>query len=192
MRNRRQTIVQAALATLREEGYSKFTQPRVAARAGIRQSLLTYYYPTRLALLEAVALTAINAQLADIDALVQQMSAKEAAVSIAGLCRQNARIVMALAQAADQEPAVRSLFGKLVDGLSIRMTRIFESNHLIASAEHVPILLALFVGQTITGLGTADMDTSRDRNVVIETMLSLPWSERTNAVRPRAKSSMQR
>ncbi|MHC5540598.1 TetR family transcriptional regulator, partial [Singulisphaera rosea] len=54
MTDRRQEIIEAGLATLRERGYSGFTQPRVATRAGLRQSHLTYYYPTRADLLAAV------------------------------------------------------------------------------------------------------------------------------------------
>ena len=64
MQDRRQDIIEAGLATLREHGYAGFTQPRVAARAGLRQSHLTYYYPTRIDLLTAVGRAAIDRQLA--------------------------------------------------------------------------------------------------------------------------------
>ena len=60
MQDRRHDIVEAGLAVLREHGYTGFTQPRIAARVGLRQSHLTYYYPTRLDLLEAVGRTAIT------------------------------------------------------------------------------------------------------------------------------------
>ena len=43
LQDRRQSILDAALAVLREYGYAGFTQPRVAARTGMRQSHLTYY-----------------------------------------------------------------------------------------------------------------------------------------------------
>ena len=46
MDDKRQHIVECALAQLREEGFAAFTQSKVAARAGLRQSHLTYYYPT--------------------------------------------------------------------------------------------------------------------------------------------------
>jgi AcrR family transcriptional regulator len=64
MQDRRQAILTAGIEILREEGYSAFTQPRVAKRAGPRQSLLTYYFPTRVALVAAVAGIAIDGQLA--------------------------------------------------------------------------------------------------------------------------------
>lgn len=49
----RDRILEAALATLRAGGSGGFTQVAVARRAGVRQSHLTYYFPTRHDLLEA-------------------------------------------------------------------------------------------------------------------------------------------
>jgi AcrR family transcriptional regulator len=63
LQDRRQVILKAAIATLREHGFSGITQPRVAKRADVRQSHLTYYFPTRLALLEGVARLAVDGQL---------------------------------------------------------------------------------------------------------------------------------
>ena len=56
----RERILDAALATLREHGLRKLTQVRVAKRARVRQSHLTYYFPTREDLLEAVATRAVD------------------------------------------------------------------------------------------------------------------------------------
>lgn len=53
--DRRRAIFAAGLAILREEGLAGFTQPRVAARAGLRQGNLTYYFPTRTDLLVAIS-----------------------------------------------------------------------------------------------------------------------------------------
>ena len=49
----RERILESALAVLREGGLQSLTQVSVAERAGVRQSHLTYYFPTRQALLEA-------------------------------------------------------------------------------------------------------------------------------------------
>jgi AcrR family transcriptional regulator len=101
VQDRRQDILDAALAVLREHGYVGFTQPRVAARAGMRQSHLTYYFPTRADLLVAVAGAAAEAQLAVADALLEG-SSPEAAASIARLVAQaeNTRVLLALVCAA--------------------------------------------------------------------------------------------
>src|SRR5262245_36386011 len=52
-RSVRERILDAALAILSESGIQHLTQPEVAKRAGVRQSHLTYYFPTRDDLLEA-------------------------------------------------------------------------------------------------------------------------------------------
>ena len=62
MEDRRKHIIDAGLGLLREEGLPGLTQPRIATRTGLRQSHLTYYYPTRAALVAAVARAAVDTQ----------------------------------------------------------------------------------------------------------------------------------
>ena len=51
----RSRILEAALGLLAENGAHELTQPKVARAAGVRQSHLTYYFPTRGELLQEVA-----------------------------------------------------------------------------------------------------------------------------------------
>ena len=51
----RTRILEAALRLLGEGGAQNVTQPRVSKEAGVRQSHLTYYFPTVTDLLQAVA-----------------------------------------------------------------------------------------------------------------------------------------
>lgn len=51
----REKILLAASGLLLSEGFSTLTQQAVAARAGVRQSHVTYYFPTRNDLLRATA-----------------------------------------------------------------------------------------------------------------------------------------
>jgi AcrR family transcriptional regulator len=53
-------ILDAALAILRESGVQQLTQVNVADRAGVRQSHLTYYFPTRRDLLRAVVARGVD------------------------------------------------------------------------------------------------------------------------------------
>src|SRR5258708_6895284 len=126
MSDRREAITTAALEVLREHGYSGLTQPRVAARAGLRQSNLTYYFPTRLDLLVALARTTIDGQLAAVDAMLDGSSPEVAAATIAAISvrHENTRVLMGLVQAADQEPAVREIFRELADGIIARSGRL--------------------------------------------------------------------
>src|SRR5579871_4290355 len=104
MEDRRQQILDAGLAILREEGLPGFTQPRIAARSGLRQSHLTYYFPTRTTLLAAVARQAIDIQLIAAENMIGKISSpRSAAATIASVVirHENTRVLVALNQAAD-------------------------------------------------------------------------------------------
>lgn len=64
--NRRKAIVDAAKNLLLEGGGLEFTLREVALRAEIRISNLQYYFPTRLAMLRAVAESTVEELLADL------------------------------------------------------------------------------------------------------------------------------
>lgn len=59
-------LLTAAVELLETEGFAGLTQSAVARRAGVRQSHLTYYFPTRAALLRATAQFGMEAVLAPI------------------------------------------------------------------------------------------------------------------------------
>ncbi|WP_454916872.1 TetR family transcriptional regulator [Xanthobacter sediminis] len=50
----RERLLMAAVGLVREHGLPGLTQPRVAKAAGVSQSHLTYYFPTRADLVHAV------------------------------------------------------------------------------------------------------------------------------------------
>ena len=56
----RERILRAAMAILREAGIQGLSQVQVARRAKVRQSHLTYYFPNRHDLVEAVAVRFID------------------------------------------------------------------------------------------------------------------------------------
>ena len=176
MQDRRQKIIEAGLTVLREHGYTGFTQPRVAARAGLRQSHLTYYHPTRLDLLEAVGRAAIDRQLAAVgDMLGSLASPDAAALAIAALVsrHENTRVLMALAQAADEHPQLRDLFGRLVDGIVVGVTRLLGRFGVpMTSDEPARLLHALSVGLAVVGLATGRPDNTQRAGGVLRAALS--------------------
>ena len=174
MQDRRQAIIEAGLEVLREHGFVGFTQPRVAARAALRQSHLTYYFPTRLNLLEAVARAAIDRQLAALDKVLVG-SAKETGKSMAKMIGQhsNTRVMMALAQASDQEVSLQKLFRELADGIVSRLGRFLKTLNADSTEEHARLLHALAVGLAVVDLATARPDGAKRTSVVLETTLTL-------------------
>ncbi len=201
MQDLRQRIVESGLATLREYGYTGFTQPRVAARAELRQSHLTYYYPTRLDLLAAVGRAAVDRQLAALDATLGGLSSPTAAAdAIAELISRhdNTRVLMALAQAGDGEPRMRELFRELADGIVARVGRTMLGHHDPVSTE-VParLLHALTVGLAVVELATGRQDGKQRAAGVLQAAMRLvegdkpskPSSPAAREKQPRAKQS---
>ena len=175
MTDRKQDIINAGLAVLRESGFSGFTQPRVAAVAGLRQSQLTYYFPTRVDLLAGVARAAIERQLRDVDAILGASSPRAAAKVIASVAvrHENTRVIMALAQAADQEPALLELFRELADGIILRAGKLLGNLNITPTDEHCYLLHALSVGMAVIDLATARKDGERRAARTLETALTL-------------------
>jgi DNA-binding transcriptional regulator YbjK len=175
VKDRRQDIIQAGLTVLREHGFSGFTQPRVASQAGMRQSHLTYYFPTRLDLLTAVARTAIEGQLGAIDAVFGGSSPQSVAAAIADITvrHENTRVLMALAQAADQEPQLRQLFRELADGIILRADKLLGALKIRSTDNHRYLMHALSVGLAVIDLATARPDGKRRATAVLNTTLRL-------------------
>ena len=160
MQDRRQDILKAAIGILREEGYSGLTQPRVAKLADVRQSHLTYYFPTRLALLEGVARVAVDGQLAALDSLLDKSSIEALTATIARLVvnHESTRVLMALAHAADQEPTVRALFRELAEGVVARAGTALRTIDPDIKGEHIQLLHALSIGVAVLDLATGRPD----------------------------------
>jgi AcrR family transcriptional regulator len=157
MQDRRKKILDAGLAILREQGLAGLTQPRVAAKTGLRQSHLTYYYPTRADLLTAVTRAAVEVQLAGAQSLTKGIaSAEQAAARMATVAvrHENTRVLAALNQAADQEPAVRAQFNELLDGFIAELGTLLKKLELSPTQARIDLLHGLFVGLSIIDLAT--------------------------------------
>lgn len=177
MLDRRAKIIDAAMLVLRERGFAGLTQPRVAKEVGMRQSLLTYYYPTRFDLLAAVGRNAVDRQLAAVRAMLGALvSLDQAAAAIATLVTQhgNTRVLMALAQAADQEPRLREVFGELVDGIVAEVDLFLaRTGGRPAGPNAARLLHAASVGMAVVTLAMDPEDARERMEVMIRDLLDL-------------------
>jgi AcrR family transcriptional regulator len=158
MVDRRDELIEAGLEILREEGLAGFSQARIASRVGLRQGHLTYYYPTRTALLAAVGRRAIDNQLAGLAQMVAATSSKEdaaATITAVTMRHQNTRVLVALNQAADQEPELQALFNEMSDGFVSELGRLLHALGIEPSEARIDLVHALFVGLSIIELATA-------------------------------------
>jgi AcrR family transcriptional regulator len=174
LQDRRETILKAAIATLREHGFSGFTQPRVAKRADVRQSHLTYYFPTRLALLEGVARLAVDGQLAALQPIVDLPSVPAVIKNLAAMIgrHENTRVMMALAQAADEELSLRSLFRELADGIVSRLRQMLENLRLDATEQQINLMHSLSVGLAVVDLATQRPHSKRRVEEILESLFA--------------------
>lgn len=119
-----------------------FAQPNIAARSGLRQSHLTYYFPTRTDLSAAVARKAIDIQLAAAKAMVAKVKTAQQAAS-AIVRHENTKVLVALNQAADHEAAPRDLFNELTDGFVTELKVMLEKVGVKADQSTVDLVHAL-------------------------------------------------
>ena len=174
MQDRKEEILKAAIATLREDGISGFTQPRVAKRADVRQSHLTYYFPTRLALLEAVGRIAVDSQLLAFDELLSVCSLAALIKAMTGMTmrHEKGRVLMALAQAAAEEPSLRQLFRELHEGALMRMAQVMKNLKICVSDEQVYLIHALSVGLSVIDLAGRRPNNKQQVQTTFETLFA--------------------
>ena len=93
------------------------------------QSHLTYDFPTRSDLVQAVAQRIVRTQLARFDAQVVPLSREAALKNVTGLvtATETTRVFMALVLAADAEPSARAPLGELVSGMRQRVTYLLAA-----------------------------------------------------------------
>lgn len=175
MQDIRKDLIVAGFAVLAEEGYPGFTQPKVAARAGVRQSHLTYYFPTRLALLEAVASSAIEQQLATMSALADIPDVDERISMVASALSQPTaiRVLVALVQSADKEPSIAPLFRNLVERMLANVDRVIGRPPSSEPSAATRLFHALSVGLAVLNLATARSDAKAITTETLNNALSL-------------------
>jgi AcrR family transcriptional regulator len=114
----RERILDAAVAVLRESGLQHLLQVQVSEKAGVRQSHLTYYFPTRQDLLEAVTARVVDGIAKGVRAVVEDQQGeghgpllKRLAAAIANL--EHMRMFVAAIVEADGDPSLRAM---LIEG----------------------------------------------------------------------------
>src|SRR5262245_50244241 len=110
----RERLLDAALAILSESGIQHLTQLEVAKRAGVRQSHLTYYFPTRDDLLVAGTERVVEHLAAGLGRLAADGADGTRSRLIERLAaaitdRAHMRMFVAMMVEADGDPAVRAV-----------------------------------------------------------------------------------
>ena len=165
----RARIAAAALTVLRQEGWSGLTQPRVARAAGLRQSHLTYYFPTRRDLVIAISREVARRLVEGFERLAREAPAAPGAFgkSFAQLCSpEQTRLLLTLVLAADGEPAIRRIFRGLTREVRALIAATMARIGAAADAESVALIHALGVGLAVLDLARGEPAARRELQTI--------------------------
>ncbi|HEY2225849.1 TetR family transcriptional regulator [Actinomycetospora sp.] len=152
--DKRRAITVAGVAQLEEAGLGSFTQARVAQRAGLRQSHLTYYFPTRSDLIVAVADEAVAARVEALRPVGEagEPGAKVAALAAVLTAPGQTRVLLALTQSAEDEPGVRRALGDLAAGVAPGSVALLAAFGAAATASAIGLLQSVSTGMAVLAL----------------------------------------
>lgn len=152
-------LLAAAMIVIQTEGLQRMSQARVAQLAGLRQSHLTYYFPTRKDLLKALVET-IHQQLQQSMQMVgmsltptqaAQHAAREFFVE---KVREPtlARLMLALMNLAEEDPSLQQWIVDFDNALIAQLRDLFHKLGLNARDDDLALLHTNFVGIAILNL----------------------------------------
>lgn len=165
----RDRILEAALSLLAESGAHELTQPKVSKAAGVRQSHLTYYFPTRTDLLQEVARYSIEKLAGELAGDPEQSPAHVAEGIAAGSAdKRRVRIMLGLVGAADRDPKTKQRMRKFVGELRGRMTPLLEKAGLETDPESVAFFHSLIVGCAVLQLARDNAEARAEAKAVLK------------------------
>jgi len=164
----RTRILDSALALLGEGG--ELTQPRVSQAAGVRQSHLTYYFPTITDLLQAVArhsLDKLAQELASAKAKKRPASLAEA-IAHGSSDKRRVRVMLGLVAATDRDPSLKPRMRAFVKEIRGRITPLLKAGGLRADAQDVAFMHTVVVGAAVLQLARDNAEARKEAREVLK------------------------
>lgn len=174
--NVKASILIAGETLLKEKGIAALTQPKVARAAGIKQSHLTYYFPTRAKLLLGIAEHTVSAAMARIAQCLADNPRRDtlattvSEIMIAGL---PPRVVIGLIVAADAEPGIREPLCELIRDVRARIQSLLVTAGLAASADAALLFHATVVGLAVMHQARMSPESAEEVGSGVAAMLQL-------------------
>jgi len=167
----RDRILDAALDLLAHGGAQELTQPRVARAAGVRQSHLTYYFPTRAELLQAVAYRSIDALAGSLLRAARRgklgPDALAGALARAITDKRRTRTLLTLVGTADRDPAVRQRLSRFIREVRGRLAIVIAAAGGPADPDSIAFLHNLVVGAAVLHLARDTSAARREARAVL-------------------------
>ncbi len=167
----RERILFAAVEILNADGFGAMTQTRVAERAGLRQSHLTYYFPTRNDLLRETAVfgcdTMLEVMSGGIDAGVLTIDNFREFIAPDIHDRRFARLMCALIVASDEDESIKLWLKNFEDANHTRYFQCFKKLGLNITKNDLECFHSTMVGSLMIDLGESSNESlARARGVV--------------------------
>jgi AcrR family transcriptional regulator len=185
----RDRILDAALALLDAEGYGRLTQPQVAKAAGITQGHLTYYFPTRSALLLAVAEHSLRADLgralkagkgeADTETIVRM-------VRKTLLVKERTRAILGLVIASDGDREIKKPLRQMIAHAREIAKTVLQQLGGEVTPRHADMLHACLVGLSVVIFAYDTPKSDREMGDAAELLLRL-FAERSSPAHERSQ-----
>ena len=163
----RTRILDTALGLLAEGG--ELTQPRVSRAAGVRQSHLTYYFPTVTDLLQAVARHSLD-KLAQELAPAPKKKPRSLAEAIAHGTqdKKRVRVMLGLVAATDRDPTLRPRMRAFVGEVRGRVAGMLKGAGVDISEQDLAFLHTVVVGAAVLQLARDNAEARREALRVLE------------------------
>jgi AcrR family transcriptional regulator len=180
-------LLDAALEILLCQGIQAFTQARVAERAGVRQSHLTYYFPTRSQLLTAVVERgsqvvidtmggASSASLPPTLADFRQAMAERVSDT------RMPRLMVALSVASDEDPSLKVWMAEFDMRMLERMRMAFIHYGVAIEATDLALFYATLVGIATLNVNVSTPESARQASRL--SIIAFDRLVRDNALSP--------
>lgn len=166
----RTRILDAALDLLAKGGAQELTQPRIAKAAGVRQSHLTYYFPTIHDLVLAVIMHTLETIAADVVSHEAAQRPASLIDAVAGVSsdKRRVRMMLGLVTAADREPRLKPRMREFIKELRRGLAPILRAAGLDGSPDEVEFMHSVVVGQAVLQLARDNDEARREARRVFE------------------------
>lgn len=186
----RTRILEAALSLLADHGVTELTQPKVARLAGVRQSHLTYYFPTRADLMKAVATHSMATMLGQVGAADPDgpLTPEGFAGMLAGFVtdKRRARVMLGLIVASDEDPGIKAFLREFVARVRTALGEVSGRLGGPVDATSVAAFHALMVGTAVLNVARDDAASRRDCRALVQFAVTRVFAPDAGApVRPR-------
>jgi AcrR family transcriptional regulator len=164
----RSRIMEAALGLLAEGG--ELTQPRVARAAGVRQSHLTYYFPTVTDLLQAVARHSFDRLATELGVGGARRRTASVAEGIARATRDKRRVrmMLGLVTAADRDASLKPRMRAFVKELRGRIAPVLQAAGLEVTEQDMAFMHTVVVGAAVLQLARDNAEARKEARAVLE------------------------